>query len=76
MIGRGDPDMPQPPVMDRRFPPEPPEDVVRPSPPMQRRGMGGRGQGRGIMNRDGQGFSPGGMVRPGQRGPEPKPEND
>jgi len=95
-MGRPGPAIPPPPDV-RPFPQRSPEDVIRPVPPMQRRGtgrrgdlpepkgdedvirpmqrrdMGGWGQGRGMMNRDGQGFSPRGMGRPG---PEPKPEND
>jgi hypothetical protein len=74
-MGRPGPAMPPPPDV-RPFPQRSPEDVIRPVPPMQRRGMGGWGQGRGMMNRYGQGFSPRGMGRPGPRFPEPKPEND
>ena len=44
-IGRPDPGMPPPPLMEKPGPPMPPEDVDRPSPPMPRRGMGRRGRG-------------------------------
>ena len=40
-MGRPDPDMPPPPDV-RPFLQRSPEDVIRPVPPMQRRGMGGR----------------------------------
>jgi hypothetical protein len=55
-MGRRERDLPEP---------KEDEDVVRP--PMQ---------GRGMMGRGGQGFPPRGMGRPGPRFPEPKPEND
>ena len=65
--GMNRPGLGMPPPDVRPLPPNSPEeDVLVPTPPMQRRGMGRRGRDLPEPN----------APEPGPRGPEPKPEND
>ena len=82
-MGRPGPGMPPPPDVARPDPPMPPEDedVVRLMPPMQRRGMGRWGQGRGMTGGWGRGMGrPGpGMAPPpdvARPGPPMPPEDE